>query len=108
MTKKDMLLSFLGTQLIKEIDKLSLNEQRLLILINCQLATQTVRDNNSKLIVAAFDMANVLDLSIDYAYETLIDVTLRLYNRTITINDKKTSTRQRWRWISYGTVTKVG
>jgi plasmid replication initiation protein len=101
MTQRCRLSSSIETQLVKEINKLSLNEQRLVTLTISQIKNPTFRTDNSELIVAALDIANIFDLSIDQAYEKLVDATSRLYHRTICINDKKTKTKQQCRWISY-------
>lgn len=79
--------------------KLSLNEQRLILVTIAKLDGRkpAVKDNN--FIITASEFSETFNLPIKQAYEILEDASSRLYERDIRTSDKEAKTRGRFRWV---------
>ena len=93
-----------GNHLIEATYRLSLAEQRLLLLTIARLDSRTLLQPGICHIITATEISHSYDISRDHAYDLLIDVAERLYERSIVIHcpdpDRPEVTVLRTRWVS--------
>ncbi|WP_299076231.1 RepB family plasmid replication initiator protein [uncultured Paraglaciecola sp.] len=84
--------------------KLTLNEQRLILLCVRQIKKGQKIDADSKFDISAADFADMFEISVDRAYSELQTVSDKLYDRSVTIQqpdpDSPNITATKTRWIS--------
>lgn len=79
--------------------KLSLNEQRLILLAITQLDGRKPLPKDNNFVITASEFAKTFDIPIKQAYETIEDATSRLYERDIKAFDPKANALERFRWV---------
>jgi len=79
--------------------KLSLNEQRLILLAISQIDARKPIPKSNDFVITANEFAKNFNIPIKQAYESLEDSASRLYERDIKTFDKKLAMRERFRWV---------
>lgn len=79
--------------------KLSLNEQRLILLAISQIDARKPIPKSNDFVITANEFAKNFNIPIKQAYESLEDSASRLYERDIKTFDKTLSMRERFRWV---------
>jgi len=81
--------------------KLSLNEQRLILSAISRLDGRKPLPRDGDFTITAIEFADVFNVPIKQAYETLDNAASRLYERDIKTYDRKGNSRERFRWVDY-------
>ncbi len=79
--------------------KLSLNEQRLILLAITQLDGRKPHPKNNEFVITAEAFSKNFGMPIKQVYEALSDAASRLYQRDIKTFDRIEKTRRRFRWV---------
>ena len=85
--------------LIEASYRLSLNEQRLILLAISQLDGRKPFPKSNEFTITATSFSETFDIPMKQAYETLEDASSRLYERDIKTYDRTAKTRERFRWV---------
>ena len=79
--------------------KLSLNEQRLVLIAISKLDGRKPIPRGNDFIVTAQEFSSMFGIPMKQAYENLDNAASRLYERDIKTYDGKNNTRERFRWV---------
>ncbi|CAM4426948.1 MAG: Replication initiation protein [Legionellaceae bacterium] len=96
---KNLLIVSKSNHLIEAGYKLSLNEQRLILIAITRIDSRKPMPKDSDFIITATDFAKTFDIPLKQAYEILEDAASRLYERDIKTFDPEQKTRNRFRWV---------
>jgi plasmid replication initiation protein len=88
-----------SNHLIEAGYKLSLNEQRLILMAITQLDGRKPAPKDNDFVITAAEFAEAFNIPIKQAYETLDDAASRLYERDIKTYDRDAKMRDRFRWV---------
>ena len=95
----EKLLVTKSNSLVEAGYKLSLNEQRLVLMMISQLDGRKPISQNGEFTITANEFAEAFGISVKQSYEILNEATSRLYERDIKTFDKKAKIRGRFRWV---------
>jgi plasmid replication initiation protein len=98
MTTEKLLVTK-SNNLVEAGYKLTLNEQRLVLMMISQLDGRKPIPKNGDFTITANSFAEAFDISVKQSYEILDEAASRLYERDIKTFDKKAKTRGRFRWV---------
>lgn len=98
MTTEKLLVTK-SNSLVEAGYKLTLNEQRLILMVISQLDGRKPIPKNGDFTITANEFAEAFNISVKQSYEILDEATSRLYERDIKTFDKKAKTRGRFRWV---------
>ena len=95
----DNVLVTKSNHLIEAGYKLTLNEQRLILIFISQLDSRKPLPKDNDFVITATDFSKMFNISLNQSYEILEDAASRLYDRDIKTFDKLAKTRGRFRWV---------
>lgn len=95
----DKLLVTKSNHLIEAGYRLSLNEQRLVLIAISKLDARKPLPRDNDFTVTAQEFSLMFNISLKKAYESLDSATSRLYERDIKTYDGNHKTRERFRWV---------
>lgn len=79
--------------------KLTLNEQRLILIFISRLDGRKPLPKDNDFVVTATEFSKMFSVPLKQSYEILEDAASRLYERDISTVDKTSKTRGRFRWV---------
>ena len=95
----DKLLVTKSNSLVEAGYKLSLNEQRLVLMMISQLDGRKPIPQSGEFTITASEFSEAFSISVKQSYEILDEAASRLYERDIKTFDKTAKTRGRFRWV---------
>ena len=88
-----------SNDLVEASYKLTLNEQRLLLMAISHIDSRKPLQKKFYFRISALDFAEAFGIEPKHAYESLEDAANRLYERDIRTYDRKNQVRERFRWV---------
>ena len=88
-----------SNDLVEASYKLTLNEQRLLLMAISHIDSRKPLLKKFYFQISALDFADAFGIEPKHAYEALEDAANRLYERDIRTYDRKNQVRERFRWV---------
>jgi plasmid replication initiation protein len=88
-----------SNHLIEASYKLSLNEQRLILIAISQIDGRKPIDKDNDFTITATEFSKIFGIPTNQTYETLNNAASRLYERDIKTYDPSAKTRERFRWV---------
>lgn len=89
-----------SNELVEAGFKLSLNEQRLLLIAISQIDSRRPRPGKANhFVIRADEFAKLFNIDMKNAYTSLSDASDRLYDRDVKTYDKNNHVKERFRWV---------
>jgi len=85
--------------LIEASYKLTLNEQRLILLTISKIDSRKPIQKDNDFTITASEFSEAFNIPLNQAYDVLEDATSRLYEKDIRTYDPLAKTRERFRWV---------
>lgn len=85
--------------LIEASYKLTLNEQRLILLTISKIDSRKPIQKDNDFTITASEFSEAFNIPLNQAYDVLEDATSRLYEKDIRTYDPFSKTRERFRWV---------
>lgn len=85
--------------LIEASYKLTLNEQRLILLTISKIDGRKPIQKDNDFTITASEFSETFNIPLNQAYDVLEDATSRLYEKDIKTHDLSAKTRERFRWV---------